>query len=230
MSTVDIYVEALKRLCEAEGGAEKVAAVANVSAANLKQILAGTLLPSGNPRGVGPSLRKSLSDAYPEWLHPVNGVPRPKRIESNVADAPALAPSRLVPVVGHVKGGIDGYLEEMQYPVGHGEGFVEYWTKDDGAYALRVKGDSMHPRYRASEFVIITPSIEPQPGRDVLVKMKDGRKLLKQLNWIRGDEIQLLSINDGYGPTTLSLDEIESIQRVAGGVPPDAFLEARPQH
>ena len=167
-----------------------------------------------------------------EWLRAEVGsmVPAPwpsHKLSSNVADAPALAPSRLIPVVGHVNGGTDGYLEEMQHPVGHGEGFVEYWTKDDCAYALRVKGDSMHPRYRASEFVIITPSIEPQPGRDVLVKMKDGRKLLKQLNWIRGDEIQLLSINDGYGPTTLSIDEIESIQRVAGGVPPDAFMEAR---
>lgn len=153
------------------------------------------------------------------------GAPLP--LTSNVADAPALASSRLVPVVGHVKGGTDGYLEEMQFPPGYGEGFVEFWTKDSAAYALRVKGDSMHPRYRAGEFIVVTPSIEAQPGRDVVVKLKDGRKLLKLLNWVRGDEIQLLSINDGYAPTTLSVDEIESIHRVAGGVPQDAFQEAR---
>jgi phage repressor protein C with HTH and peptisase S24 domain len=153
------------------------------------------------------------------------GVPQPVR--SNVADAPALASSRLVPVVGHVKGGTDGYLDEMQFPTGYGEGFVEFWTKDSAAYALRVKGDSMHPRYRAGEFIVVTPSIEAQPGRDVVVKLKDGRKLLKLLNWVRGDEIQLLSINDGYAPTTLSVDEVESIHRVAGGVPQDAFQEAR---
>lgn len=154
-----------------------------------------------------------------------DGAPLP--LASNVADAPALASSRLAPVVGHVKGGTDGYLEEMQFPPGYGEGFVEFWTKDSGAYALRVKGDSMHPRYRAGEFIVVTPSIEAQPGRDVVVKLKDGRKLLKLLNWVRGDEIQLLSINDGYAPTTLSVDEIESIHRVAGGVPQDAFQEAR---
>lgn len=158
---------------------------------------------------------------------PLEGLPGAAPIESNVTDAPALGPSRMVPVVGHVKGGVDGFLEEMQYPVGHGEGFVEYWTKDPEAYALRVKGDSMHPRYRAGEFIIVTPSIEPQPGRDVMVKLKSGMKLLKQLNWRRGDEIQLLSINDGYEPYTVSMDEIESIQRVAGGVPSDAFEEAR---
>lgn len=159
----------------------------------------------------------------PKKLSQGSAAPAP----SNVADAPALSPSRLVPVVGHVKGGMDGFLEEMQFPAGYGEGFVEYWTKDPASYALRVKGDSMHPRYRAGEFIVVTPSIEAQPGRDVVVKLKDGRKLLKLLNWVRGDEIQLLSINDGYAPTTLSVDEIESIHRVAGGVPQDAFQEAR---
>lgn len=145
-------------------------------------------------------------------------------VPSNVADAPALAPTRRIPVVGHVKAGPDGYLEEMQYPVGHGEGYVDYWVKDPEAYAVRVKGDSMHPRYRAGEFIVVTPGIEAQPGRDVVVKLLDGRKLLKQLNWVRGDEIQLLSINNGYAPMTISKDEIEGIQRVAGSVPPDAFL------
>lgn len=145
---------------------------------------------------------------------------------TNVALAPALAPSRLIPVVGHVKAGPDGFLEEMQYPVGHGEGFVEYWVKDQSAYAVRVKGDSMHPRYRAGEFIVVTPGIEALPGRDVVVKLADGHKLLKQLNWIRDDEIQLLSINNGYAPMTISKDEIESIHRVAGSVPPDAFIPA----
>lgn len=142
---------------------------------------------------------------------------------SNVAEAPALASSRWVPVVGHVKAGSDGYLDEMQYPVGEGDGFVEYWVRDPAAYAVRVKGDSMHPRYRAGEFIVVTPGIEALPGRDVVVKLRDGRKLLKQLNWIRDGEIQLLSINNGYGPLTISLEEIDSIHRVAGQVPSDAF-------
>lgn len=146
---------------------------------------------------------------------------------SNVTEAPALIASRRIPVVGHVKGGVDGFLEEMQFPVGHGEGFVEYWTKDPEAYALRVRGDSMSPRYRSREFIVVTPSVEAQPGNDVMVKLKDGRKMLKHLNWVRDNEIQLVSVNDGYAPMTVSMDEIESIQRVAGGVPADAFQENR---
>lgn len=144
---------------------------------------------------------------------------------SNASVAPDLRAPNRIPVVGHVKGGDDGYLDEMQFPVGHGEGYVEYWTRDSSAYALRVRGDSMHPRYRAGEFVVVTPLQEAQPGQDVVVKLTSGKKLLKQLNWIRAGEIQLLSINNHYGPMTLLLREVESIQRVAGSVPPDAFIE-----
>jgi SOS-response transcriptional repressor LexA len=145
--------------------------------------------------------------------------------QANIEPGPDLRPGTRVPVVGSVKGGADGYMEELQYPVGVGEGFVEYWTPDRSAYALRVKGDSMHPRYRAGEFIVVTPSIEPQPGRDVVVKLKDGQKLLKQLNWIRGGEVQLLSINNGYAPMTIDLEDVEAIQRVGGSVPPDAFCD-----
>lgn len=121
-----------------------------------------------------------------------------------------------LPLVGEVKGGEDGYLEELQYPVGHGEGVIEYPTSDPHAYALRVRGDSMFPRYRAGEFVIVEPSIEPQTGDDVVVLCTNGRKLLKVMNWKRDGEIQLLSINNGYAPLTLPLCEVQSIQLAAG--------------
>jgi len=68
MTLPDPFVAALKALCRKEGGAEFVADRAHVSADNLKQIIAGTPLPSGNLRSVGARLRKSLTDAYPDWL------------------------------------------------------------------------------------------------------------------------------------------------------------------
>lgn len=139
---------------------------------------------------------------------------------SNVEPALELKKSRRVPITGSVRGGDDGYLVQDVVP----DGWVEYWTGDPNAYALRIKGDSMHPRYRAGEFVVITPSIEAQPGRDVVVKLHDGKCLLKELNWIRGDEIQLLSINNGYAPMTIPKEEVECICRVAGSVGPDSMV------
>ena len=136
--------------------------------------------------------------------------------ENQFEDALHLKDLRMVPVVGEVKGGDDGYLNELEYPVGFGDGLIHYPTSDPNAYALRVRGDSMHPRYRAGEYVVVEPGIEPQTGDDVIVSCTNGRKLLKQLNWTRDGEVQLLSINDSYGPLTISLSEIISIHLVAG--------------
>ena len=142
------------------------------------------------------------------------------QVQSNVEPALELKKSRRVPITGSVRGGDDGYLVQDTVP----DGWVEYWTGDPHAYALRIKGDSMHPRYRAGEFVVITPSIEAQAGRDVVVKLHDGKCLLKQLNWVHADEIQLLSINNGYAPMTIPREEVECIARVAGSVGPDSMV------
>lgn len=142
---------------------------------------------------------------------------------SNVDLGPDLKAFRAVPNVGEVKGGQDGYFEELQYPTGHGDGVIDYPTTDRNAYALRVRGDSMHPRYRAGEYIVVEPSIEPQPGEDVVVICRDGRKLLKTLAWTRGGSISLLSINNGHSPLTLDLTEIERMHTVAGVVPARAL-------
>lgn len=59
-------IEALKRLC-AKHTVEAVAEKAGVSAENLQQIVKGTKLPKGEPRGVGPTLQRKLSAVYPGW-------------------------------------------------------------------------------------------------------------------------------------------------------------------
>lgn len=137
------------------------------------------------------------------WLAAGKGFMLPSQGQSNVAPAPNMRSTRQIAVVGEVKGGDHGYLEELQYPVGHGEGTVDFPSADPLAYALRVKGDSMHPRYRAGKFVVVEPSVEALPGDDVVVALHDGRKLLKKLGWHRDGEVQLLSVNNHFGPMTL---------------------------
>lgn len=158
-----------------------------------------------------------------DWLATGEGTMEPRSrsldlLTSEVGDAVPIKRFRRVPVVGEVKGGPDGFLEETQYPVGFGDGHVEYPTTDPNAYAVRVRGDSMHPRYRAGEFVVVEPNIEAQEGDDVVVICANGQKMLKQLNWRRDGEVQLLSVNNGYAPVTLQCTEITAIALVAGRV------------
>lgn len=123
---------------------------------------------------------------------------------------------RRIPMVGTAQLGPDGYWSELEYPVGHGEGYVQYQSKDPNAYALRVKGDSMRPRIKPGEYVIVEPNVQVQPGDEVLVKTRDGRAMVKVLHTRRSGHVELLSINEDHRPLTLDESEIELMHHVAG--------------
>ncbi len=145
--------------------------------------------------------------------------------EGNVEAAPTLSPYKPVPVVGTVEGGPDGYLDELGYPVGHGDGYVQHPAKGRSAYALRVRGESMHPRIRSGEFIVVEPEAAINPGDDVVVICRDGRKMVKQLLYQRDGEITLGSINNGFKPITLLIEEVEAMHYVAGILPRGAFCK-----
>ena len=121
-----------------------------------------------------------------------------------------------IPVVGTAQLGPEGYWEETQHPVGYGDGSVLWVSTDSNAYALKCVGDSMAPRIRHGEFVIVEPNHSIIPGDEVLVRTTDGRSMIKVFLYERDGMIYLNSINDQYGNTCLSRDTVEKIHYVAG--------------
>lgn len=67
MSTREHLIQSLTRLCEQHGGYKVVADRAGVDDQSLYQIISGVKLPSGNPKGVGPTIQRKLDDAFPGW-------------------------------------------------------------------------------------------------------------------------------------------------------------------
>lgn len=120
-----------------------------------------------------------------------------------------------VPVVGTVQAGDDGYWEELQYPTGHGDGFIRYPSRDPNAYALRVKGDSMRPRIKPGEFLLVEPNSAVIPGEEVIVTTVDGRSMVKVLGPRRDGMIELQSINEDHRPITLDEAQVRTMHFVA---------------
>lgn len=71
---MDKFAIALKNLCNAQGGHVKVASAIEANPQTVHQIISGVRLPSGNPRGVGPNLRKRLDAAFPGWADDAQDV------------------------------------------------------------------------------------------------------------------------------------------------------------
>ncbi len=117
------------------------------------------------------------------------------------------------PVVGEARLGDEGFFEENPYPNGS-DGWVKY-PGANGTYALRCRGDSMRPRIKPGEFVVIEPRTQVVDGDEVAVQTVDGRRMIKILNRRRGGVVELTSINDDHKPITLDDDEIQHMHSVA---------------
>lgn len=121
-----------------------------------------------------------------------------------------------IPVVGTAKLGDDGNFCELEYPVGHGDGRIDWPSRDPNAYALRCKGDSMKPRIKHGEFVVVEPNHPVNPGDEVLVKAKDGRVMVKELAYIREGMVYLASINESHARISIPYEQLEAFHYVAG--------------
>lgn len=154
----------------------------------------------------------SIATGYPM---PLLGTPQ--RPEAQVEDAGRPRVTRATPVVGTAKMGDEGYYVELQHPVGHGDGFIDGYSSDPAAYALRVKGDSMHPAIRHGAFVVVEPSGHCMPGEYVAIGLVNGQRMVKELIMERQDEVVIESVN-GNHRRTLDRSEVEWMHPVAAVV------------
>lgn len=137
----------------------------------------------------------------------------------------AVPPTARVPVVGTAQLGDDGFWLEIDHPVGFGDGWVPYPSRDPNTYAVRCKGDSMRPRIKPGEFVVAEPNRATSPGDEVLVKDKRGRIMVKVLNFRRNNIIELGSINEEHRPITLEVTDVEYIHYVGGILKASMYYE-----
>lgn len=166
----------------------------------------------------------------PKWL--ANGTGEPKlvgQVEPELDEGPSLpfdiAPFppgsfKRIPVIGMAQLGDNGHFSDIEYPVGHGDGFLFFPTTDPDAYGLRCNGDSMRPRVKHGEFVVVEPNRSVTNGDEVLVKSQDGRVMIKELAFVRDGVVNLSSVNERHGMLRIPQDQIERMHFVAGIVKP----------
>lgn len=138
---------------------------------------------------------------------------------SNVEPGPNIIMSKPLPISGEIQGGDNGYLDIQQFPEGYAEGCVMHPVRSPNCYALRVRGDSMHPRIKHREIIVIDPNHDLKEGDEVVVHLQDGRQMVKVFLYERDGEISLGSINDKHPPISVKQSEIKEMHFVAAILP-----------
>ncbi len=131
-----------------------------------------------------------------------------------------------VPVVGMAQLGDGVHFVDMEYPVGHGDGYVDFPSPDPDAYAVRCVGDSMKPRIQHGEFAVIEPNQPIDNGDDVLIKSVDGRVMVKRFLYRRGGRTHVVSVNDAHPPIAFDDDQIEKMHFVRAICRPKSWRNA----
>lgn len=133
---------------------------------------------------------------------------------------------REVPIVGQTNGGTGGFWDELGYPAGHGDSYLDVPSKDKNAYALRVRGSSMAPRIYEGEVVLVEPNHQCIPGDEVVVRLRNTETMVKIFISDRGGDITLASIGTDER-IVVPRDELRFMHFVCGVFRPGA-VKTRP--
>jgi hypothetical protein len=198
--TEDPIVAALRRLCEDEGGPSAVAERAGVSQENLKQILSGVRLPSGNPRRVGSRLREKLTSAFPEWLSSVTTLAAAARPDYKMV--------RDITIPQYAAGGaMGGGLLLRDQP-----GLIHSWTVTPEWIQKNVHsitsprnlaivtgfGDSMRPLYNPGDPLLVDRGVTSVDFDGIYFFRVGSEGFIKRLQRIPGIGLRAISENKAY--------------------------------
>lgn len=104
-------------------------------------------------------------------------------------------------------------------------GYLKFYSDDPNAFALKIKGDSMFPRFNSGEFVVIEPNIKPCSGDEVLVKTKDGCNMIKKLECHRNCTYRFTCVNQEHPPITLDENQVDKIMFISAIVKSTKYLD-----
>lgn len=128
----------------------------------------------------------------------------------------ALIGQRRIPVISYVQAGM---MTEVVDPFALGDGLETILTDldlSDGAFGLRIKGESMLPEFKESDVIIIDPAVAPLPGDFVVAKNGEEEATFKKYrprgSNDRGDMVfELVPLNDDFPTLNSERDHMRII-------------------
>ena len=130
-------------------------------------------------------------------------------------DKVPLAAGRLVPVINKVSAGYPSDFDDLDYPVGIADDYIRCPDlHDPNAFAVRVVGDSMEPKFHEGDIVIFSPAVEVNNGDDCFVRFATPHETTFKRVFFESDrKIRLQPRNEKYSPSMLDGKRINGIYR-----------------
>ncbi|WP_428940538.1 helix-turn-helix domain-containing protein [Fontivita pretiosa] len=122
-----------------------------------------------------------------------------------------------IPVINRVSAGYPTDFTDLSYPKGVADEFVSCPDLNDrDAFAARVHGDSMRPKYNEGDIVIFSPAATPRSGDDCFVRFDDGHTTFKRVFFEQEAGVEVIRLqprNEKYRPQTVPAEQISGLYK-----------------
>ena len=123
-----------------------------------------------------------------------------------------------IPVINRVSAGYPKDFTDLSYPPRVADNYVSCPdVHDRDAFAARVHGDSMTPKYRQGDIVIFSPTLPPRDGDDCFVRFSDGHTTFKRVFFESAEEgksvLRLQPRNERYRPQVVPSQNVTGLYR-----------------
>ncbi|MHC4551821.1 MAG: helix-turn-helix domain-containing protein [Planctomycetota bacterium] len=124
-------------------------------------------------------------------------------------------PGKWVPVINKVPAGYPAEFDDMGYPVGFADDYVRCPDiNDPNAFAVRVVGDSMEPKFSEGHIVVFSPAADVQNGDDCFVRLKSPHETtFKRVFFEKDDKVRLQPRNDMISPIIVHPRRLNGLYR-----------------
>ncbi|MGB8227368.1 MAG: XRE family transcriptional regulator [Sedimentisphaerales bacterium] len=130
-------------------------------------------------------------------------------------DKSTVKPGRLIPVINRVAAGYPVDFDDLEYPAGFADDYVRCPDIDDPhAFAVRVIGDSMEPKFIEGDIVIFSPGTEVRSGDDCFIRLSTPHETtFKRVFFEPQDNVRLQPRNEKYAPLIIEGSRINGIYK-----------------
>jgi len=187
----------------------------------------GLLLHLAHMQGMPPDIRQEYESAQTEkqkWRQVVKNIVDKKKVNQSQLkrllaggepDKLPLAAGRLVPVINKVSAGYPSDFNDLDYPVGIADDYIRCPDLHDlNAFAVRVVGDSMEPKFNEGDIVIFSPAADVHNGDDCFVRFAlPHETTFKRVFFESDDKVRLQPRNEKYSPTIVDGKRINGLYR-----------------
>jgi len=121
----------------------------------------------------------------------------------------------VIPVINKVSAGYPTDFSDLDYPVGVADDYVRCPdVHDPNAFAVRVVGDSMEPKFKEGDVVIFSPAVEVHNGDDCFIRFSNPHETsFKRVFFEEDNKLRLQPRNEKYSPIIVDGRRVDGVYR-----------------